>query len=86
MFVKASKIVQLLLLICDTFYTSTQHTTLIILTSRLFQARAVRADMSRESKVSRQEVEEIILENEGVLLEKVAEFSQQNSVRILFNC
>ena len=42
--------------------------------------------MSRESKVSRQEVEEIILENEGVLLEKVADFSQQNSVRILFNC
>ena len=42
--------------------------------------------MSRESKVSRQEVEEIILENEGVLLEKVAELSQQNSVRILFNC
>ena len=42
--------------------------------------------MSRESELSRQEVEEIIRENEGVLLEKVADFSQQNSVRILFNC
>ena len=42
--------------------------------------------MSRESELSRQEVEEIIRENEGVLLEKVAEFSQQNSVRILCNC
>ena len=38
--------------------------------------------MSKESEFSPQEVEDIIRENEGVLLEKVAEFSQQNSVRI----